>query len=186
MVDPGHEEARSMFLILYWNGTVRLICFSFHLDFNNITDLYPSILADSCCKSCVPLVQVQKWNRERLINATTGSVYLMLFPVTVYITVYRAPHWSSGSVQDNRSLPPVFESRCGHIWRLFHIWLRFITFGGRSAHLVYDIHKGRRKTSIIIIIIIILLYRVLALHLPSRWSVPCASLSGSPELTLFT
>ena len=38
---------------------------------------------------------------------------------------------------------------------LFHSWLRFITFGGRSAHLVYHVHKSGHKISIIIIVIII-------------------------------
>ena len=65
----------------------------------------------------------------------------------------RAPPWSSGSVLDYRSLPTVFESRRGHIWRLFHLWLRFITFGGRSVHLAHHVHKRGRKTPIIIIII---------------------------------
>jgi len=46
-----------------------------------------------------------------------------------------------------RSLPPVFKSRRGHIWRLFHHWLRLITCGGRSAHLAYLVHKSGRKTS---------------------------------------
>ena len=61
-----------------------------------------------------------------------------------------APPWSSDSVLDHRSLPPVFESRCGHIWRLFHLWLRFITVGGHSAHLSCHVDKSGRKTSIII------------------------------------
>ena len=61
-----------------------------------------------------------------------------------------ASPWSSGRVLDHRSLPPVFESRCRHIWRLFRLWLRLITFGGRSAHLAYFVHKSGRKTSIII------------------------------------
>ena len=56
-----------------------------------------------------------------------------------------------GSVLDHRSLPPEFESQRGHIWRLFHLRLRFITFGGRSVHLAYLVHKSGRKTSIIII-----------------------------------
>ena len=62
-----------------------------------------------------------------------------------------APPWSSGSVLDHRSLPHVFESRRGHIWRLFRLLLRLTTFGGRSAHLAYFVHKSGRKTSIIII-----------------------------------
>ena len=45
----------------------------------------------------------------------------------------------------------VFESRRGHIWRVFHLWIRFITFGGHSAHLPYQVHKSGCKTSIIII-----------------------------------
>ena len=57
--------------------------------------------------------------------------------------------WSSCSVLDHKSLPPMFESRRGHIWRLFHLWLRFVTFGGRSAHLAYHLYKSRHKTSII-------------------------------------
>ena len=60
-----------------------------------------------------------------------------------------APPWSSGSMLDDRSLPPEFESQ--HIWRLFHLWLRLITFGGRSAHLAYLMHRSGHKTPIIII-----------------------------------
>jgi len=44
-----------------------------------------------------------------------------------------------------------------YIWRLFHLWLRLITFGGQSAHLAYLVHKSGRKTLIIIIIIIIII-----------------------------
>jgi len=63
-----------------------------------------------------------------------------------------APTGSNGSMLDHISLPPVFGSRRGHIWRLVHLWLRFITFGGRSVHLAYRVHKNGRKTSIIIIL----------------------------------
>ena len=76
-----------------------------------------------------------------------------IFWYIVY-ALYRAPPWYSGSVLDYRSPPPVFESRRGHIWRLFRLSLRLITFGGRSAHLAYLVHKRGHKTSIIIIIII--------------------------------
>jgi len=58
-----------------------------------------------------------------------------------------------GSVWNHRSLPPEFELRRGHIWRVFHLWLRFITLGGRSARLAYHVQKSGHKTSIIIIII---------------------------------
>jgi len=53
-----------------------------------------------------------------------------------------------GSVSEHRSLTPEFQS--GHIWRAFHLWLRFVTFGGRSVHLAYHVHKSGHKTSIII------------------------------------
>jgi len=62
------------------------------------------------------------------------------------------PPWSNNSLLDHRSLPPVFESRHGHIWRVFHLWACFITFEGRSAHLAYHVHKSGRKTSIIVIL----------------------------------
>ena len=38
------------------------------------------------------------------------------------------------------------------MWRLFHLWLRFITFAGRLAHLAYRVHKSGRKISIVIIL----------------------------------
>ena len=60
----------------------------------------------------------------------------------------------TSSVLDHRWLPPEFEPRRGYIWKCFIFWLRFITFGDRSAHLAYQVHKSGRKTSIIIIIII--------------------------------
>ena len=60
-----------------------------------------------------------------------------------------APPWSSGSVLDHRSLPSGFESRSGHTWMFCRPWLRLITFGGRSAHSAYHVHKSGRKTATI-------------------------------------
>ena len=34
----------------------------------------------------------------------------------------------TGSVLDHRSLPPEFKSWCGHIWRVFDLWLCLITY----------------------------------------------------------
>ena len=79
-------------------------------------------------------------------------IYLPVFQNWVIENLLGGPPWSSGSVLDYRSLPPMFESQCGHIWRMFHLWLCFITFGGRSAHLAYHVHKNSCKTPIIIII----------------------------------
>ena len=36
--------------------------------------------------------------------------------------------------------------------KVFHFWLRFFTFGGRSAHLAYHMHKNSHKTPIITMI----------------------------------
>ena len=60
-------------------------------------------------------------------------------------------HCLIGSVLDCRSVPPEFESWHGHIWRVFHLWLCFIngTFGSRSTHSAYHVHKSGHKTSII-------------------------------------
>ena len=41
---------------------------------------------------------------------------------------------------------PNFKPRLGYIRRLFHLSLRFMTFGGRSAHLGYLVHRSGRKT----------------------------------------
>ena len=65
--------------------------------------------------------------------------------VYVYIYIYTkcmGASWTSGSMLDHRSLPPMFESRCEHTWRLFHLWLRFITFGGHLDPLAYHLHKS--------------------------------------------
>ena len=42
--------------------------------------------------------------------------------------------WLTGSALGHRSLQPEFESRRVHIRRVFHLRLRFITFGDGSAH----------------------------------------------------
>jgi len=52
-------------------------------------------------------------------------------------------------VLDHKSRPPEFDSWRGHTWSVFHLWVHFITFGGRSAHLAYNVYKSGRKTSII-------------------------------------
>jgi len=100
------------------------------------------IAAELCSKTAVHNA-IAKFNAD-------GTFYERKRYVRPWKTIGAAP-WSSGSVLDQRSLPPVFETRRGHIWRLFHHRLHFITFGGRSAHLPYHVHKNGRKTSIIII-----------------------------------
>ena len=103
-----------------------------------------------------PILQAQGlWLRNRKVlflngqGRETGRYNI----TSISFQVTGAPPWSSSSVLDHRSLPPGFESRSGHIWRLFHLWLRLIISGGRSAHLAYYVHKSGRKTSIIIIIL---------------------------------
>jgi len=43
---------------------------------------------------------------------------------------------------------PGFKPWPGYVRRVFHLSLRLITFRVRSAHLVYLVHKGGRKTYI--------------------------------------
>ena len=50
------------------------------------------------------------------------------------------------SALDHRSLPPEFENLCAGISE--GCFLRFITFGGRSAHLAYHIHGVNSISSI--------------------------------------
>jgi len=49
---------------------------------------------------------------------------------------------SVGSALDHISQPPEFEPRRGHTWRVFPLWLRFITFVGCLAHLAYHVQGG--------------------------------------------
>ena len=66
----------------------------------------------------------------------------------------------------------------GHIWRLFHLWLCFITFGGRLAHLAYHVHKSGRKTLIIIIfweiteVLLLVAFSESSLSFGHVWQVP--------------
>ena len=68
-----------------------------------------------------------------------------------------------GSALNHRSLPPQFEYQRRHIWRVFHLRLRFINFGGRSAYLAYRVHTSCRKTPITI------LQRACESHVRSRF-----------------
>ena len=56
----------------------------------------------------------------------------------------------AGCALAQRSLPAEFESLHWHIWKVFHLWVRFFNYGSRSVHLVYLVHKSVRKTPIII------------------------------------
>ena len=93
--------------------------------------------------------------RSKCRKAGYYCIYLLLYVILFRFGTLQVcePPWSSGSVLDHRSLPPVFESRRGDIWRLFRLWLRLIAFGRHSAHLAYRIDKSGRKTSILITII---------------------------------
>ena len=75
-------------------------------------------------------------------------IYSLFIVILYNIRYHFQPSCCSGSALGHRSLPLVFESRGRHICWLFRFWLRFITFVGHSAHLVYHAHKSGRKTSI--------------------------------------
>jgi len=109
------------------------------------------LVEGACFTTSIPFVM----NSPRLL-CKRGLIYQSMV-VRLSTSLKVCVEWSwlrvlVGSALDHRSLPPEFESRGRHIWRVFHLWLRFITFGGRSAHLAYHVHKSSRKTSIIIIL----------------------------------
>ena len=76
-----------------------------------------------------------RWWRIHFITGNVFPVFSSIFGKHSPCRIIGMPPWSNGSVLDHRSLPPVFESRRGQNWRLFHLWIRFITLGNRSAHL---------------------------------------------------
>ena len=53
----------------------------------------------------------------------------------------------TGSAVGRISIAPGFKPRLGYFRRVFHLSLRLITFGGRSAHLAYLVQKSGRKTT---------------------------------------
>jgi len=106
-----------------------------------------------------PLVRRNMWRARgsyKQIILTKIINWNDIIIIISIVTHLGAPPWSSGSVLDHRSLPPVFESWRRHIWRLFRLSLRFITFGCGSSHLAYLVHKSGRKTSIIIMLLILI------------------------------
>jgi len=62
--------------------------------------------------------------------------------VGIYIYSYIGrPRGLIGSTLNHIWLPPEFECRRGHIWRVFRLWLRFITFGGCSVDLAHNVQN---------------------------------------------
>ena len=105
-----------------------------------------------CNLSCwCNMVVSARPSSNRCIKCARGMYHLIIW--------YPPPKESPGHLRRLTvacwisSLPPLFESRRGHIWRAFHLWLRFITFESRSAHLAYQVDKSGRKIPTIIIVI---------------------------------
>ena len=85
------------------------------------------------------------WCHYQLPRQCTFTWYVIYVWISrLILVIYYAPPWSSWQ----RVGPPEFKPQCGHIWRVFHLWLCFITFEGRSAHLAYHVHKSGSKTPI--------------------------------------
>jgi len=122
-----------------------------------------------------------------VLGLVLGTVLVMipvviLGQVLIMAIVLTAPLWSKDSVLDHRSLPSVFESRRGHIWWVFHLWLRFITFGSRSVYLAYHVHKSGRKSSMNQSIIISFEYGLHSELKPNPYYIPW--LNHDPVLIL--
>jgi len=98
---------------------------------------------------------------------------------------------------NHRSLPPEFKSRHRHIWRVFHLWLRFITFGDCSAHLAYHVPKSGRKPSInlydcmivlvmymIVLVIYVIVLVIYVVNWCQDWSPHCVKSLKTPALQM--
>ena len=57
-------------------------------------------------------------------------------------------HGLTSRVVGHRSIAPGFKSRPGYVRMVFHLSLRLITVGGRSAHLDNPVHQSVHKTAI--------------------------------------
>ena len=71
--------------------------------------------------------------------------------VPVTETGFGGLHGLIGSAAGRRSLAPVFKPRSSYIRRVFRLSLRLITFGGRSAHLAYLVHKSSRNRANVVL-----------------------------------
>jgi len=121
----------------------------------------PIVLNLRCMASCMLFVGIYAW--QLLSKSIWQRITNWIFRLIVFfqnLIIHASFHTETsclrgltGITLDHRSVPPQFESQLGHIWRLFHLWLCFISFGSRSAHLAYHVHKSGRKTSIIVFLL---------------------------------
>ena len=132
-VDAWHPDVNDDYGICWGDPGKTTLLFS-----------YPCYINNSC-------TEWNSWSWCQQLGKDNSRQFLS--SIYIYNMVDERPlYWHIilvGSALDHRSLPPEFESRRGHIWRVFHLWLRFITFGGHSAHLAYHVHKSGRKTLVI-------------------------------------
>ena len=92
------------------------------------------------------------WSWNRASTWKHKHLIISFYWVVVHTsspTTHRGTVWKGGA-EIPWEWSPEFESRHRHMWRVFHLWLPFITFGGRLAHLAYPVHKSGRKTPIVI------------------------------------
>jgi len=56
-----------------------------------------------------------------LFNLKKYNIYWEMITLLYHLSILHSgtPPWTSDSMLDHISLHPVFESRCGHIWRFF-------------------------------------------------------------------
>ena len=80
------------------------------------------------------LSQLKESSLNVLNMFSSATPYLFL-----YVVAGRLRDLISSGLE-HRWLPGEFESRRVHIWKVFNILLRSITFGGRLAHLAYLVH----------------------------------------------
>ena len=133
--------------------------FIYHARYHNktfykcYTDMYCIIMKENTEGVHTQKSWLQKlWPRVFSFYFGKNTIHYMLGVIlSILLTVFILLFFRglTCSALDHRSLPPEFEFRRGHIWRVYHLSLRFITFGGRSAYLAYHVHKSGRKSSIV-------------------------------------
>ena len=99
-------------------------------------------------------------------NGLSTHWWLVLYIIllTRWITYLGRLYSLTGSVVGHISIAPGFKRRPDYVRSVFHLSLRLVIFGGRSAHLAYLLHKIGRKTATFWITYLAMLLITLAMN----------------------
>ena len=88
--------------------------------------------------SCFLFANFLNRKRSTLFLLADGLATVLNYPVGRL-------HGLTGSADGHRSIAPGLNPRPDYVRRVFHLSLPLVTFGGRSAHFVYLVHKSGRE-----------------------------------------